>query len=60
MQATAHMVIRVLLVAAGAFLALTGLRSNDPFQEIAGAVLLVILVALVALDLFRGRKRLVR
>jgi hypothetical protein len=56
--------IRVLLktvaTVAAAMIALAALRSDDRLQEVAGAVLLVVLVAWMTVSLFRARKRLVK
>ena len=52
--------LKTVATVAAAMLALAALRSDDRLQEVAGAVVLVVLVAWMTVSLFRARKRLVK
>ena len=52
--------LKAITTVAAAMLALASLRSDNRLQQVAGAVLLVVLVAWMIVSLFRARNRLVK
>jgi hypothetical protein len=52
--------LKTVATAAAAMIAVAGLRSDNRFQEVAGAILLVVLVGWLTVRLSHARKRLVK
>jgi hypothetical protein len=60
MRGRIRLPLRIVATVAAATIALAALRSDNRLQEIAGALLLVVLVGWMTVSLFRARKRLLK
>ncbi len=60
MRPGVRVLLKTVAMAAAAAIAFAALRSDNRFQEVAGAILVVVLVGRMTVSLFRMRKRLVK